>query len=586
LKKHFPNLFRNSLCILSGLLFLCTAATAYAAPVRVAILPFAIHAEKDLSFLQGGIIEMLGSRISYKDQVEVIGKDETRSVLKSIEGLEGKSRALGVGGKLNADYVLFGSITMLGESVSIDAKMVDVSGKKAPLPLFAQTRGMDNIIDQITQLATTINETIFGRATLQRTKSVTSSIGDSAPSSRIQSATTVESGNNAEKVSRPMVPSTKGPLAQSAARSNPLPNPLLVAAPSAKGQNGGSAIWKSRSFNAVISAMDIGDVDNDGKLETILALDNTIEIYKVTQNRLVKIAAVKNTPKGNYIGLDVADINGNGRPEIIVSSVAFQRDRFNSFVLEFDGTEFKTILDRSPWLYRVSRPINGDPILVGQRRKSIKNEGDLFATPIYKMLWKGSKYMPNQKMVKKGIANVMGTAVDDVMNDGANQFLAYSPGDRLRIYDGFGKAVWEGKEKLGGSIASFAIPTKDPSVIDNIQYFPMRIRTADIDQDGNIEVIVAANHDMAGVMKTLRIFDRSSIISMSWNGFSLSKDWSTSDIEGRVADFIISDFDNDGHDEIVATVVLKEKATVGVKERSVIIAYELSFPKGKKGSIK
>ena len=126
MKKHFPNLFRNSLCILSGLLFLCTAATAYAAPVRVAILPFAIHAEKDLSFLQGGIIEMLGSRISYKDQVEVIGKDETRSVLKSIEGLEGKSRALGVGGKLNADYVLFGSITMLGESVSIDAKMVDV----------------------------------------------------------------------------------------------------------------------------------------------------------------------------------------------------------------------------------------------------------------------------------------------------------------------------------------------------------------------------------------------------------------------------------------------------------------------------
>ncbi|MEJ2158232.1 MAG: FG-GAP-like repeat-containing protein, partial [Desulfobacteraceae bacterium] len=337
LKKYFANLFRNSLCILFVLVFLCAAATAYAAPVRVAILPFTIHAEKDLSFLQGGIIDMLGSRIAYKDQVEVIGKDETRLALKSVKGLEGKGRALRVGGKLKADYVLFGSITMLGESVSIDAKMVDMRGEKAPLPLFAQTRGMDNVIPQITQLATTINETIFGRATAQRTKSTTSPIAESAPSSRIRSGSTVRDSTRTEQLPQPTVPSTKGPSAQSTAQSNQLPNPLLVAAPSAKGQHDGSAIWKSRNFSAVISAMDIGDVDNDGKLETIIAIDNTIEIYRVAKNRLVKIAAVKNTPKGNYIGLDVADINGNGRPEIIVSSVAFKRDRFNSFVLEFNG---------------------------------------------------------------------------------------------------------------------------------------------------------------------------------------------------------------------------------------------------------
>ncbi|MEJ2155514.1 MAG: hypothetical protein P8X96_09280, partial [Desulfobacteraceae bacterium] len=278
----------------------------------------------------------------------------------------------------------------------------------------------------------------------------------------------------------------------------------------------------------------------------------------------------------NYIGLDVADINGNGRPEIIVSSVAFKRDRFNSFVLEFNGNQFKTILDGSPWLYRVSRPINGDPILLGQRRKKIKSEGDLFSTPIYKMLWKGSEYVPDQQMAKRRIANVMGTAVDDVINDGSNRLLTYSPGDRLRIYDRSGEAIWEGKEKLGGGIAAFEVPAKDPTVRDNIQYFPMRIRTADIDQNGNVEVIVAANHDVAGIMKTLRIFDRSRIISMSWNGVSLSNNWSTSDIEGRIADFIISDFDNDGRDELVATVVLKEKSTVGVKGKSVIIAYDLS----------
>lgn len=539
MKNLFPNLFRNSLFIFSGLLFLCTATTAFAAPVRVAILPFDMHAEKDLTFLQGGIIDMLGSRIAYKDQVEVISKSETRSALESVEGFEGESRALRVGGKLKADYVLFGSITMFGESVSIDAKMVDVTGQKAPLPFFAQTRGMGDVIDQINQLATTINEKIFGRVAPQRAKSATSSITENAPSSQIQPAPTVDSRMHAEKLLQP-------------------------------------TFWKSKNFSAVISAMDIGDVDNDGKLETIIALDNSIEIYRVVKNRMQKIAEVKDTPKGNYIGVDAADINGNGIPEVFVSSVAFQRDRFNSFVLEFNGTEFITILDRSPWLYRVSHPINSDPVLLGQRRKTINYEGDLFSTPVYKMLWKGAEYVPEQQMVKSRIANVMGTTVDDVMNDGVNRLLTYSPGDRLRIYDYSGKAVWEGNEKHGGSIAAFAIPTRDPSATDNIQFFPMRLRTADINRDGNVEVIVASNHDVAGVMKALRIYDKSSIISMSWNGLALSKNWSTNEIDGRVADYLIGDFDNDGNDEIVATVVLKEKTMAGVKGKSVIIAYDLS----------
>lgn len=576
MKDLISNLFRNIFCILFCLLFFCTATTASAAPVRVAILPFAIHAEKDLSYLQGGIIDMLGSRIAYKDQVEVIGKVETRSALESVAGLDGKSRAIQVGGKLKADYVLFGSITMLGESVSIDAKMVDISGKKVPVPLFAQTRGIDNVIPQVARLATTINETIFGRAASQGTKATASSMADPAPSSRIQPGPAMNSRKQTEKLPQSTALSMKQSSAKNEALSNQPPNPLLVAEPSAKRPFDGSAIWKSRNFSAIISAMDIGDVDNDGKLETVIALDNTIEIYRIVENRMVKIAVVKDTPKGNYIGLDIADINGNGRPEIFVSSVAFQRDRFNSFVLESNGAEFSRILDKSPWLYRISKPKKSDAILLGQRRRSIKNEEDLFSTPIFKMLWKDAKYIPGQQIAKKKIANVMGTAIDDVMNDGVNRLLSYSPGDRLRIYDISGKAVWEGNEKLGGSTASFVIPTKDPSVIDSIQFFPMRLRTADINQDGNVEVIVASNHDVAGVMKTLRVYDKSRIFSMSWNGFALSKNWSTGDIEGRIADFIVIDFDNDGFDEIVATVVLKESKAIGMKGKSVIIAYDLS----------
>ena len=107
-------LIRNAISTVLTLLLFFSASSAFAAPVRVAILPFDLHAEKDLAFLQEGIWDMLGSRLAWQDNVDVINKSETKAVLASVEGFEGESRALLVGGKLQADYVLFGSLTVFG----------------------------------------------------------------------------------------------------------------------------------------------------------------------------------------------------------------------------------------------------------------------------------------------------------------------------------------------------------------------------------------------------------------------------------------------------------------------------------------
>lgn len=114
------------------MLFFVSASSALAAPAKVAILPFDVHDKTDMAFLQEGILDMLGSRLAWQDNVEIINKSRTRAALASVEGFDGDSRALLLGGKLQADYVLFGSLTEFGESVSIDAKMVDVSGQQAP----------------------------------------------------------------------------------------------------------------------------------------------------------------------------------------------------------------------------------------------------------------------------------------------------------------------------------------------------------------------------------------------------------------------------------------------------------------------
>ena len=558
-------------------LLLFSALPAHAAPARVAILPFDVHAEKDMTFLQEGILDMLSSRLAWRDNVDVINKNQTRDALASTEGFEGESRALLVGGKLQADYVLFGSLTVFGESVSIDARMVDVSGQQAPVPFFAQTRGMGEVIPQINQFATTINESVFGRAAATRPIAAPAppvGVGQAAP---VQPAPQVyDPRMHPEKLLQSGIQSEK-PV-QVAGQPYQTPNPAFVASTPAYGKTGGPNFWKSKKFKSVISAMDIGDVDNDGAIETILAVDNAILIYRVSNGRMQTVAELKDSRKGIFIGVDVADINGNGTPEIFVSSTSFQRDRFNSFVLEFNGNEFKPIVDQSPWLFRVARPGSEQPMLLAQRRRGQNDEGDLFSSPIYKMFWKGSEYAPERPILKGRMANVLGSTFDNVMNDGKNRIIAYSPGDRLTIIENDAETAWKGSEKLGGSMANFFIPTLDSSVDMNIQYFPMRIRTADINKDGKIEVIVASNKDFAGVIQKLRLYKKSHILSMSWNGLSLAPDWKTNEIDGRISDFAVGDFDNDGSDEIIAAIVLKEGTTVGMASQSTIIAYDLLTP--------
>jgi TolB-like protein len=112
---------------------------SYAAtPKRIALLPFTINADKDLSFLKGGIFEMLTSRLSKSGQVEVLSKAPVEAAIYSIV----KSKAINetsarrIGTRLDADFVLFGSLTILGNNVSIDAKMVDVSDHKQTMIFF------------------------------------------------------------------------------------------------------------------------------------------------------------------------------------------------------------------------------------------------------------------------------------------------------------------------------------------------------------------------------------------------------------------------------------------------------------------
>ena len=71
--------------VILGLL-IGSMTTASADVTKLAILPFKVNADRDLTFLQNGIVDMLSSRLSRPGAMEVIDRRIVASALETITG--------------------------------------------------------------------------------------------------------------------------------------------------------------------------------------------------------------------------------------------------------------------------------------------------------------------------------------------------------------------------------------------------------------------------------------------------------------------------------------------------------------------
>jgi len=523
---------------------------------RVAVVPFKINAEKDLSFLRDGIVDMLTSRLSWEDRVAVLSRDETAKVLENVQAPLNENKARQIGTRLKVDYVLFGSLTVFGNSVSIDAKMVDVSGSKPPLTFFSQSQGMDQVIPGINLFATDINANVFGRA---------------MPASRVYARpqtpqVPTDSRAHPEKLLSGGYTGLETGVQQSTL------NPAFVTTPGIR--KGSRKFWKSRNFKFLINGLALGDVDGDGKIETVIARPQSVHIYRMENNRFYKVAELPEKRSRSIVGVDVADVNGNGIPEIFVTSLNALKNGVNSFVLEHDGQNYNEIVQNSPWYYRVvDHPARGG-ILFGQRQLS---GSDPFSSAIFEMTWEGSDYQPGNQILPPGRTNMLGFAYGDVFNDGQDLALAYNSKDYIQIFNASGKEEWKGTKQYGGSPLHLVMPLSNVGEPGDLAYLPMRIYLMDIDANGKNEVIAAKHSELTGRhTERFRQFTLFQIEALSWNGLGLVTAWKTQETSGHIRDFVVGDFDNDGRDELIAAVITKEGRLVGTAQKSSVIAYDLN----------
>jgi hypothetical protein len=344
------------------------------------------------------------------------------------------------------------------------------------------------------------------------------------------------------------------------------------------------SFWKSQQFSNEFKGVDVGDVNGDNLNETVFIDTNTIFIYQKKGPAFNLIQQIKGNRYDSYISLDVADINGNGVKEIIVSG--FSGQEVSSFVVEYRNGKFETIASHLPWFLRVIQNNTSGPVLLGQMR----GIDDPFDTPIHEITWSGGKYQESRRMKIPLGLSIYGMTMDRLGSTGADRIIALNSDDYLCVFEptlkplskvlvfgGSEEFLWKSEEPFGGSNTTIEPVNRSSSGEgDNKKYFiNSRILTYDTNKDGKREIIIPKNiSSSARMFQNLKLFTNAEVYNLEWDGLGIVESWKTKKISGYIADYQFKDIDNDGANDIVLALVLSTGGSL--QGRSVIVSYSLS----------
>jgi hypothetical protein len=504
---------------------------------------------------------MLASRLAEKDRIVVVDRTDSALNPAQIPETIKAETAIALGEQTRCDYVLFGSLTVFGDSISTDAKFYDVHRKQPSLTFSKMGNSHGEVITHVNQLAVQIKAEVFGQKTVAQKPAAAAP----APVPAAPTSGSAESASDTRMHPEKLLDKDSG----------------LRAIAADEGLAAGeinATLWKTQNFRTEIRGITIGDVDGDKKNETVFINKNELFLFRYVDRRLAKIAEFKGEPYDNFIGVDAADIDGNGSAEIFVTSLS-ENNRPRSFVLEWNGTIFKKLTVDESWYYRVIRlPDSDEPILVGQKG----GYRDLFSGGIYELIWDNGRYSPADRQPLPKWVSAYGFTYGDVLNSGQQLAVAFTESNMLTILDSAGVEEWTGSETYGGSNVFLLSPADlkeaktegqriDPTAFKG-QFLQQRIFVADLDQDKKNEVIVVKNHDTGReLLNRFRQYNSGHFEGLVWDNVGLRKQWRTRKFSGYISDFGIGDLDNNGKADLVFAVT-RRTDTAFTEAKSYIVA--------------
>jgi hypothetical protein len=554
-------LVRAAGAVLIGMVILAGAA-GFAGPRPDTILlpQFAVYSDSEISYMKDAIRDMLSTRLESGEAVQVVSTGEGP--------VAGEEDAKALLQRYDADFLVKGSLTYVNRVASLDLVVYHGMDPGRRRHFYHQGEGLDSVIAGLNQIAPEILESLrdepgkevpdqeaLGKAEEEAVEE-TGQTGASQPSRKPRAELDAKPEEPDRLPEEEAAPDGEG-MGVKRSRS--------IACRSESGVRAQWAFWKTKLSEGLFQSVSVGQTDADPDTEVVLLAQKEIRILRPGKERFRMAAAIELKSNQNAVSLDLADINGNGRDEIFVSAFFEQGSMPNSTVYEYQNGSYRVIAEKSEWLYRVDRNGRAAPVLYGQSNQF----GDPYSGAVYRLEWeKGAGYRPAEKLTQNRDArvNVLGMVfgrLGDSLPEA--RLIAYNPSDRIQILDG-DEPVRVDRTAYGGSLSYAPVP--DPEQNEDCfgakkVFLPLRLLLYDLDDDGNNELLAPANHSKTNDFVEFRAFGRrfegARLVVLTYDGTSLVEICGTGRFEDLViTDAAIGDVDNDGENELVASMVLND----------------------------
>lgn len=507
-----------------------------------AVVPFTINGPDKYAYLSRGIQEMMISRLTWENHFQHIGKDK----LGDVKAPASDALAEATRTSVNSDYLVWGSVTILGDQCSVDVR---TTGPDGTWPESDQTT-ISGLIPSLEKTSKAISARVFKRPE-------TEAVAETKQTNRL----------NPELIHNETNPTEEFYI-----------NPQFR-------YQGGSetpGIWQSPSMGFVSRGMIVGDPDGDGVNECFFISENTVYAYRVADGKFDKLDEINPGGRTELLTLDLLDLDRDGNQELIISG--YFAEKAESFILNFKAGKLVVSEAHIPLFLRVAAlPPLYQPTLVGQK----VTETNVLVGTVHQVTKIGGQYALGTRVPLPEDSNVFNFTFLPT-KDGEYKVLQVNTDDRIEVYTPRFDLQATTFDQFAGSSIGFEIPDTIKGFntyrdqFTNWYYIPLRLIVSDLDGNGVNEILVNKNISTAAqFFKSYRFFPNGEIHSLFWDGVGVSLAWKTRRIKGSVADYGLADIDNDGVKDLYVCLNTHPGAAGTKARKTTVTAYPLDMSKDK-----
>jgi hypothetical protein len=313
--------------------------------------------------------------------------------------------------------------------------------------------------------------------------------------------------------------------------------------------------WRSPEIATPLWGMAIGDLDGDGRNESVFLGETGITIGRVERGNLTTLAHLSQAPV-RYISAEVADIDGDGLAELIVTYLT--PVGIESAIVKYKNRVFEVSEKFPDFILRtVSESVGDEKVLVGQRT----DVSDLFSGEMVRFRHVdgritpgGSVRMPPGTLILSQTAGELGKNKDFLR-------VILNQDQRLMIFDKDNQLLAQVSDRIYGLDRRMRIPS--PTGYRDV-VFPGTLIIADTDGDGENELLTIKESNGGSYVQAL-----------VWDGSQLVEKWKTVRTPGLISDFRIGDLKNEQNRSLVLILLKPTPFPALTSPRSIIYAYDL-----------